>query len=152
MLVRKLPITNYQLPIASGYTGTMKPVPIGACGEAEQTVAFEHTLKAYNPDLPPAYSTPHMIGLMEIAGSLALQPFCEGDEVSVGTHIDIRHSAPSTVGARVKAEAVVEAFDGRFYRIRVTAQELAPNPKKIGSGVIERAVVRSGDFQKKMRA
>jgi hypothetical protein len=36
----------------------MKRVPIGAKGEAEQTVTFEHTLTAHDDRLPPVYSTP----------------------------------------------------------------------------------------------
>jgi fluoroacetyl-CoA thioesterase len=136
-----LPITNCKLP--------MKTVPIGARGEAEQTVAFEHTLEAHNPRLPKVYSTPHMIGLMETAGFYALEPYCEGDEITVGTHIDIEHRAPSTIGARVQAEAVVESFDGKFYTIKVVARELSPHPKEIGSGIIQRATVSVGKFLQK---
>ncbi len=38
-----------------------KPIPIGARGEAQETVAFEHTLTAHHPELPPVYSTPDMM-------------------------------------------------------------------------------------------
>ena len=68
----------------------MKPVPIGARGEAEETVEFKHTLTAHHDFLPPIYSTPDMIRLMETAAFRCLQPYCEGDEISVGTAIDGR--------------------------------------------------------------
>jgi len=45
----------------------MKPVPVGARGEAEEVVEFEQTLAAHHPQLPPVYSTPDMIRLMETA-------------------------------------------------------------------------------------
>jgi predicted thioesterase len=61
----------------------MKTVPMGARGEAEQVVKFEHTLSAHHPQLPPVYSTPDMIRLMETAAFHALQPYCEGDEITV---------------------------------------------------------------------
>ena len=61
-----------------------KPMPIGARATAEETVAFEHTLTAHHPELPPVYSTPDMIRLMETAAFHALQPYCEGDEITVG--------------------------------------------------------------------
>ena len=64
-----------------------KPVPIGARGEAEETVEFKHTLTAHHPELPPVYSTPDMIRLMETAAFHALQPFCKDGEITVGTHI-----------------------------------------------------------------
>src|ERR1700722_20254383 len=99
----------------------MKTVPIGARGESEEIVKFEHTLTAHHPQLPPVYSTPDMIRLMETAAFHALHPYCEGDEISVGTAINVEHRAASGVGARIRAEAIVESFDGRFYTVRVSA-------------------------------
>jgi predicted thioesterase len=62
-----------------------REIPIGARGEAEETVAFEQTLTSHHPQLPAVYSTPDMIRLMETAAFHALQPYCEGDEITVGT-------------------------------------------------------------------
>ena len=45
----------------------MKEVPIGTRGETEETVEFQHTLSAHHASLPPVYSTPDMIRLMETA-------------------------------------------------------------------------------------
>jgi len=124
-----------------------KPIPIGAQGEAEETVTFEHTLTAHDPQLPPVYSTPHMIGLMEVAALRALQPYCEGDEISVGTSINVEHRAASGIGAHIKAEAVLESFDGRFYILGVTARD---DVQRIGQGRVGRAIVGVGKFLKKM--
>jgi predicted thioesterase len=60
-----------------------KAMPIGARAVAEETVEFRHTLTSHHPELPPVYSTPDMIRLMETAAFLALQPYCEGDEITV---------------------------------------------------------------------
>jgi predicted thioesterase len=124
-------------------------IPLGVRGEASETVAFEHTLTSHNPQLPPVYSTPDMIRLMEIAAFHALQPYCEGDEITVGTSINIEHRAASGVGAHIKAEAELEAFDGRFYTLRVTACDDA---QEIGRGTIGRAVVSVGRFLEKMKS
>src|SRR5713101_3978661 len=97
-----------------------KQIPIGARGEARETVEFEHTLTSHHPELPPVYSTPDMIRLMETAAFHALQPYCEGDEITVGTSINIEHRAASGVGCHIKAEAVLESLDKRFYTLRVT--------------------------------
>jgi len=80
-----------------------KEIPIGARGEAHETVEFKHTLTAHHPELPPVYSTPDMVRLMETAGFHALQPYCEGDEISVGTSINIEHRAASGIGAHIRA-------------------------------------------------
>ena len=123
-----------------------KPIPIGARGEARETVEFKHTLTAHHPELPPVYSTPDMIRLMETAAFLALQPYCEGDEISVGTSINIQHRQASGIGARIKAEAVLESFDGRFYTLRVTARD---DVQEIGRGTVGRAIVSVGSWLKR---
>ena len=124
-----------------------KDIPIGASGTAEETVEFKHTLTAHHPELPPVYSTPDMIRLMEIAAFNALQPYCEGDEMTVGTAINIQHRAASGIGTKIRAEAVLESFDGRFYTVRVTAWDDA---QEIGRGTVSRAVVSLGKFLQKV--
>ena|ERR1700722_10724030 len=125
-----------------------KPIPIGARATAEETVEFKHTLTAHHPDLPPVYSTPDMIRLMETAAFHVLHPYCEGDEITVGTSIHVEHRAASGIGAKVRAEAVLESFDGRFYTVRVTAHD---EVQEIGRGTVGRAVVSIGKFVEKMK-
>ncbi len=125
-----------------------KETPIGARGDAEETVEFKHTLTAYHPELPPVYSTPDMIRLMETAAFNALQPYCEGDEITVGTSINVEHRVASGIGARIRAEAVLESFDGRFYIVRVTARD---DVQEIGRGTVSRAVVSVGRFLERMK-
>lgn len=125
-----------------------KAMPMGARGSAEETVEFKHTLTAHHAELPPVYSTPDMIRLMETAAFHALQPYCEGDEITVGTAINIEHRAASGIGSRVRAEAVLESFDGRFYTVRVTAQD---DVQEIGRGTVGRALVSVGRFLARMR-
>jgi len=125
-----------------------RPVPIGARGEASETVAFEHTLTAHHPELPPVYSTPGMIRLMEAAAFHALQPYCDAGEITVGTSINIEHLRASAIGSHIKAEAVLESFDGRFYTLRVSARD---DEREIGRGTVGRAVVSVGQFLEKMK-
>ena len=122
-----------------------RDIPIGARGEAEETVKFEHTLTSHHPQLPPVYSTPDMIRLMETAAFRALQPYCEGDEITVGTSINIEHRAASGIGVRIKAEATLESFDGRFYILLVSATN---DSQEIGRGTVGRAVVSVSKFAK----
>lgn len=128
-----------------------KPIPIGARGEAEETVEFHHTLTSHHAELPPIYSTPDMIRLMEIAAFHALQPYCEGDEITVGTAINIQHRAASGIGTHLRAEAVLESFDGRFYTLQVTVRD-NNDERVVGNGTVGRAVIRMGEFADKMQA
>jgi fluoroacetyl-CoA thioesterase len=125
-----------------------KPAPLGTRGEAQTTVEFTKTLTAWKEHLPPVYSTPNMIGMMEAAAYNALEPYCEGDEVSVGTAINIVHRAPAVVGQTIKTEAVLESFDGRFYIFKVSASN---GNEVIGYGTIGRAIVSKAKFEEKQR-
>jgi fluoroacetyl-CoA thioesterase len=126
-----------------------KPIPTGARAEAEEQVKFEHTLTFHHPELPPVYSTPDMIRLMETACFMALHPYHEGDEVNVGAAINVEHRAATGVGARVRAEAVLEqVVDGRFYVMRVTARD---DTQEIGRGTVTRAFVSVGRFLGKVK-
>ena len=90
-----------------------------------------------------------MIRVMETAAFHALQPYCEGDEITVGTSINVEHRAASGIGAHIHAEAVLESFDSRFYTLRVTARD---DIQEIGRGTIGRAIVSIGKFVEKMKA
>ena len=126
-----------------------KPIPIGTRGEAEERVEFKHTLTAHNDALPPVYSTPDMIRLMETAAFHALHPYCDEGELTVGTAISIEHRAATGTGARVRAEAILESFDGRFYVLRVTARD---DRQEIGRGTVARAVINVRKFLEKANA
>jgi len=125
-----------------------RPIPIGVRGEAAETVELKHTLAGHNSALPPVYTTPDMIRLMEIAGFHALQPFCDEGEITVGISIHVEHRAASGIGVRIQAEAELESFDGRFYILRVRAHD---GTQEIGSGTVGRAVVHVPTFVKRMQ-
>jgi len=125
-----------------------RPVPIGVRGEAAETVEWKHTLTAEHPELPPLYSTPDMIRLMETACFHALLPFCDDGEITVGIAINVEHRAATGIGMRIHAEAELESFDGRFYWMRVRAHD---GTHEIGSGTVGRAVVHVPSFLKRMR-
>jgi fluoroacetyl-CoA thioesterase len=125
-----------------------KPIPIGARATIEETVEFKHTLTSHHAELPPVYSTPDMIRLMETAAFKAMQPYCEGDEITVGTAINVEHRAASGIGSKIRAEAVLESQEGRFYTVRVTAWD---DVQEIGRGTVGRAVVSVGRFVEKMQ-
>jgi fluoroacetyl-CoA thioesterase len=123
-----------------------REVPIGTRANVQRVVEFKHTLAAHG-ELPPVLSTPNMITLMEWACFEATKDFCDGDEITVGTHINVSHRAPTGVGSLVIAEAVLEKIEGRFHIFRVTAKD---ENQQIGEGHVHRAFVSVGKFMKKM--
>ena len=124
-------------------------MPAGTRAEVEQRVQFEHTLQRFDPDLPPVLSTPQMIGWMEWACFQAAAPFCEGDEVTVGVAIHVEHLAATGICQLVKAEAIYEKPNGKFFTFRVRAWD---EHHEIGRGTVDRAVVSFGRFMKRVEA
>ena len=123
-----------------------KQVPLGIRAEIDRQVEFRHTLTAWKDDLPPVLSSPNMIAWMESACFEALQPFCEGDEINVGTAINVTHRAPTGIGCSIKCEAVLESVNGRFYIFRVSAHN---GSEVIGYGTVARAIVSKSKFAAK---
>ena len=124
-----------------------KPIPLGTRGTYERRVEFPHTLTAWRSDLPEVLSTPYMIGWMEAAGFEAMLPFCDADEISVGTAINVTHRAPSGIGTLVRCEAILESVSGRFHTFRVTAND---GSQIVGEGTIGRAFVSKSRFEAKL--
>jgi fluoroacetyl-CoA thioesterase len=125
----------------------LKDVPIGARAEVSRTVKHQDTLAAHVDWLPPVLTTPNMIAWMEMACFEALQPFCAAGETTVGTLINVSHRAPTGVGKKVFADAVLERVDGRFYMMKVSARN--EDGVVIGDGYVGRAFIHMGRFQAK---
>jgi fluoroacetyl-CoA thioesterase len=126
-----------------------KPMPADTRAVIEQRVEFKHTLAFHQSDLPPVLSTPQMIGWMEWACFQAAVPFCEDDEVTVGVAIHVEHLAATGVGQMVKAEAIYEKPNGKFFTFRVRAWD---EHHEIGRGTVDRAFVSFPRFMKRVEA
>ena len=79
----------------------------------------------------PVYATWMMIKHMEEAGRKVILPFLDDGEDAVGYVVEVVHLAPTAVGARVRARAVLERVVGRRIHCRVEAYN---EREKIGEG------------------
>jgi len=114
-------------------------IPVGATGQFTLVVAPEHLANRFkDAALPPVLATPVMIMTMENAALNALKPYLKPGESAVGTAVDIRHTAPTPVGARILAEAEVTRVDGRLIEFVVRARD---DVEEIGTGTHERVIV-----------
>jgi len=86
-----------------------------------------------------------MLGQMEVAAALLLQPYLPKGAISVGTEINVAHVSPATVGQTVRATAVFKGTR-RGGRRFVFAVEAKVKSKTIGHGTVERAVVDPAGF------
>lgn len=113
-------------------------LPLGLEYSFEEDVTFEYTIAFHDSRLPPVFSTPAMIGLMEMAAARAVAPSLAPGEITVGTRIEVDHLKACTPGARVRVWARFEGTDGRFLSFQVTAH---CGEVLIGRGRVFRAIV-----------
>lgn len=119
------------------------PVEIGMRGEAAAVVAQEDTAQAVGSGLVPVFATPRMIALMEQAAVNAVQSALEPGQGTVGTRLDVKHSAATPVGMKVTAQAEVIGVEGRQVVFLVTAFDDA---EQIGGGTHERFIIQTDKF------
>ena len=115
---------------------------IGDSGEASLIVQTSDTARAVemSPEdsFPQVFATSRMVALMELAASRLLNRLLKPGEQSVGVGMNVRHTAATPVGCRVRAVAEYLGRDGKLFRFRVEAFDEAGS---IGSGEHTRAIV-----------
>ena len=111
----------------------------------EQVVTEELTAAAVGSGLLPVFGTPFMIGMMENAAQTVLGNFLEEGQGSVGTHLDVSHTAPTPIGMKVAVEAEITnvSENGKIIDFKLTAwDEKGP----IGNGTHTRAIINNERF------
>ena len=117
----------------------------------EQVVSEELTAAAVGSGLLPVFGTPFMIGMMENAAQTVLGNFLEEGQGSVGTHLDVNHTAPTPIGMKVAVEAEITnvSENGKIIDFKLTAwDEKGP----IGNGTHTRAIINNERFLAKCNA
>jgi fluoroacetyl-CoA thioesterase len=128
----------------------MKEIPAGAKARFALVVQPEHLANRFKDSaLPAVLATPVMIMVVENAALNAIKPYLESGESAVGTRIDIRHLAPTPVGATVAGEAEVTRVDGRRIEFTVRATD---GIDTIGAGTHERMIVDLARLEKRLDA
>lgn len=124
----------------------MKEMTIGSIGSAETTASAEKLAVTVGSGSLRVYATPMMTALMEAAACEAVAPFLEEGETTVGTALDIAHTAATPEGMAVTAEAEITAVNGREITLHVRARDAVG---EIGGGTHKRFVVFAEKFQSK---
>jgi len=119
---------------------------IGKSATANVTANADNTAKAVGSGSLEVFATPMMAALMERAACGCLADCLESGQASVGTEINITHTAASPIGAAITATATIEAVFGRRIEFGVIASDSAG---EIGSGKHTRAIVDTERFIKK---
>lgn len=92
------------------------------------------------------FATPAMLALMEKAAWQAVAPHLQPGQGTVGTALNVEHTAPTPLGLTVTCEAELVAVEGRKLTFKVAAwDEAGP----IGQGTHQRFIVDDAKFQAK---
>ena len=126
----------------------MKSRPrIGTVGELKFVVEEKHVIDFANDGMPAVLSTPNLIGLLERTAREALQPFLEPNERTVGIEIDLKHLAPTPLGASVTCSARIIRVDGKQVTFQIEARD---SHEVVARGIHARAVVSVESFARRV--
>ncbi len=97
---------------------------VGLEGTYSMTVEARHLAPAEEGDpRVTVLSTPYVIWLMERAVTDAIRDHDNPGEVSLGTRVELDHLAPTPVGHRVTARAVLTHVDGQRLTFEIVVQD-----------------------------
>ncbi|MBU3142940.1 thioesterase family protein [Clostridium sp. CF012] len=113
----------------------------------EQTVSSNDTASSYGSGNLDVYATPAMSALMENAAMNCVQKDLPDGFTTVGIEINIKHVKATSVGMKVRAEALLEKSEGKKLFFKIEAYD---DIGKIGEGTHIRYIVNSEEFIKKI--
>lgn len=121
----------------------------GMKGEKTASVTEQNTAIAWGSGGLPVYATPAMIALMEGACVMAVDRALPQGFSTVGTSLEIKHTAATPLGITVHASGELIEVDGRGLLFRVEAFDEAG---KIGEGFHRCFIIENEKFLKKAQA
>lgn len=122
-------------------------IRVGESAEASLTVEMSDTAQALSisseDSFPEVFATSRMVALMELAAARLMKPILQSGQLSVGVALNVRHTAATPIGGKVRATATYLGPDGKLFRFKVEAlDEAGP----IGDGEHTRAIVVTERF------
>ncbi|HEY9312918.1 thioesterase family protein [Williamsia sp.] len=105
------------------------PLTVGDIQEMTYTVPSNKTVPHLYPEsedyriMPEVFATGFMVGLLEWSAILALRPVLDEGEGSLGTMVNITHSAPTPPGARLTVTARCTRVERNYLEWEVEARD-----------------------------
>ncbi len=122
---------------------------VGIRGEQSQLVTPENTAKTMGSGTLDVFATPALVALAEKTCWMSVAPELEEGCGTVGTRLELDHSAPTPVGMTVTCESELTAVEGRKLVFRVTLHD---EKGPVGGGVHERFIINDAKFAAKAEA
>jgi fluoroacetyl-CoA thioesterase len=113
----------------------------------EKTVPYVYPESPYFREMPKVFATAYMVGLLEWACIDAMAAHLDPGEQSVGTGIQVTHSAATPPGMTVTVEVSLTKVEGRRLTFAVRAHD---GVDAITEGTHERVIIDRARFDKKL--
>lgn len=108
-------------------------------GFTVQTSDTAHALSISAEDsFPEVFATSRMIALMELAAARLMKPLLQQGQLSVGVALNVKHTAATPVGSKVRAVATYLGPEEKPFRFKVEAFDEAGS---IGGGEHTLAII-----------
>jgi len=119
----------------------------GVTGKSEMMVRDEDLVSQLGIIDADVLSTPRLVQLMEAAAIKTIQEFIPSDQLSLGTHVKIKHLSPTPLGMKVIAHAILKEVDKNRLIFLVDAYD---EMEKVAEGEHERILVSKERFLQKV--
>src|SRR5580704_468276 len=126
----------------------MASYEIGAKREEILQVGNDHSITFLGPEGARVLSTPQMILFMERTCRNLILPMVDPGHDTVGTHVNVSHSAAAPMGSKVTFFAELVAVKDRRAEFRVEARL---GDRIVGEGTHQRAIIEVARFAEKVK-
>lgn len=127
----------------------METIHVGITGTQTVVVTEAMTAQALGSGELPVLATPQMIALMENTAYKSVAPYLEAGQGTVGTLMNVAHTAATPVGGTVTIETTLKEIDRKRLVFHVTASD---NAGPIGEGTHERFIITNDRFLAKAQS
>src|SRR4030042_274483 len=119
----------------------------GLVGKSEMVVTEEDLVSRLGNIPVDVLSTPRLIQLMEEAAIEAIKNFIPPDQLSLGTHVRVKHLSPTPPGMKVTGHAILKEVEKNRFLFLVDAYD---EKEKVAEGEHERILVAKERFLQKV--
>lgn len=124
----------------------MENIKVGTTYEKQFKVTLEDTALAMGSGGEKVLATPRLVAWMENTAFEGLEKAMDQGKTTVGTEIQMKHSAASPIGMAVSIKGTVISQEKRSVTIELEAWD---NIEKIGEAIHQRFIVDKGRFMEK---
>ena len=122
---------------------TLEP---GIRGEQSVSVTAANTAKTMGSGTLDVFATPALVALAEKTCWMSVAPALAEGDGTVGTKLELEHTAPTPVGMTVTCESELVAVEGRKLTFKVSLHD---EKGPVGGGTHERFVIHNDKFAAK---